>query len=127
MQAEALESAPAVQPRAVLAIYAHPDDEVLCAAGTLALCRRRGRNVALVCATRGEFGPIASETLATRQTLGSVREAELRASCAELGVESIHWLDLPDSGVSWAAPLRGAAASVARLIRELQPSAILSF
>src|SRR5262245_46661608 len=89
--------------RHVLAVFAHPDDEVLCGAGTLALCAARGVHVHLVCATRGELGPIASPELATHETLAAVREGELRASCAALGIGEPVFLDLPDAGVDWAA------------------------
>jgi N-acetyl-1-D-myo-inositol-2-amino-2-deoxy-alpha-D-glucopyranoside deacetylase len=113
--------------RNVLAVFAHPDDEVLCGAGTLALCAAHGVRVHLVCATRGELGPIASPALATHETLGVVREAELRASCAALGIGEPGFLDLPDSGVEWAAPDAGTLQQLTERIRELAPSVILTF
>lgn len=111
----------------VLAVFAHPDDEVLCGAGTLALCAARGMRVELVCATRGEHGPIASPELATYDTLGAVREAELRASCAALGIGEPSFLDLPDSGVEWAAEDAGTLQQLSERIRELRPRAIVTF
>jgi LmbE family N-acetylglucosaminyl deacetylase len=111
----------------VLAVFAHPDDEVLCAAGTLALCRARGRPVTLVCATRGELGPIADPRLATADTLGEVREAELRASCAALGIADVRVLGLPDAGVDWSAPPRGVLSSLVQLIREQRPLTLIGF
>jgi N-acetyl-1-D-myo-inositol-2-amino-2-deoxy-alpha-D-glucopyranoside deacetylase len=113
--------------RKVLAVFAHPDDEALCAPGTLALCAARGDEVTLVCATRGEYGPIASPALATPETLADVREAELRASCRELGVERLELLGLPDAGVGWAAEEENTLALLARTIRELRPHVIITF
>jgi LmbE family N-acetylglucosaminyl deacetylase len=108
------------RPRHVLAVFAHPDDEILCGAGTLALCVARGAHVTLVCATRGELGPIASPDLATHETLPRVRERELRASC-------VRFLGLPDAGVSWAADEAGTVSNLVVLIRELAPRVILTF
>jgi LmbE family N-acetylglucosaminyl deacetylase len=114
-------------PRHVLAVFAHPDDEILCGAGTLAMCVARGAHVTLVCATRGELGPIASPELATHETLPSVRERELRASCAKLGIEDVRFLGLPDAGVSWAAEEAGTVSNLVVLIRELKPRVIVTF
>ncbi len=113
--------------REVLAVFAHPDDEVLCAAGTLAMCAARGARVTVLCATRGELGPIASPELATHENLAEVRERELRASCAELGVADVGFLDLPDAGVDWASEAAGTVAALVGYIRQLRPRAIITF
>jgi LmbE family N-acetylglucosaminyl deacetylase len=112
---------------AILAVFAHPDDEVLCAAGTLALCAARGAHVTLLCATRGELGPIASPELATHDTLAAVRERELRASCAALGIAELHILGLPDAGVDWSAAEAGTVRELVGYIRQLRPRAIITF
>ena len=111
----------------VLAIFAHPDDEVLCGAGTLALCAQRGDQVSLLCATRGELGPISNEALATRATLGEVRERELQQSCAALGIGRPEFLDLPDSGVSWAAYEQHTLHKLVHIIRRDRPAMLISF
>lgn len=112
---------------AIMAVFAHPDDEVLCASGTLALCAARGEHVALRCATRGEYGPIAHEKLATPETLAHVREGELRGSCSALGVRDVAFYDLPDGGVSWAAPDHGTVNELVHSIRQLRPRALITF
>jgi LmbE family N-acetylglucosaminyl deacetylase len=111
----------------VLAVFAHPDDEVLCGAGTLAMCAARGARVTLVSATRGELGPIASPELATRETLPQVRERELKASCAKLGITDVRFLGLPDAGVNWAAEDAGTVSNLVVLIRELEPKVVITF
>lgn len=70
----------------VLVVTAHPDDETLLAGSTLAALAVDGVHTGVVCLTRGELGPIADPTVATRATLAGVRLAELRKACAELGV-----------------------------------------
>ena len=111
----------------VLAIFAHPDDEVICGAGTLALCAERGDRVTLVCATRGELGPIVNEALSTRAMLGEVRERELRQSCAALGIAQLEILGLPDSGVSWAAYEQHTLPKLVHIIRRDRPAMLISF
>jgi LmbE family N-acetylglucosaminyl deacetylase len=111
----------------VLAVFAHPDDEVLCAGGTLALCAARGQHVTLVCATRGELGPVAEPKLLTGATLGAVRERELMESCATLGIADVCVLGLPDAGVHWAARDRSTLGALVHLIRRLRPAAIVTF
>lgn len=112
----------------VLSIWAHPDDEAICAAGTLALCAQRGEPVSVICATRGERGPISDPALASVSTLASVRERELRDACAALSIREPEFLDLPDGGVSEACRARSEPLhALVRRIREQRPRVLLSF
>ena len=72
--------------RRLLGVFAHPDDEVFCAGGTMARAAEAGAEIMIVSATLGEQGQIRDPAAATRRTLGTVRERELRAAAAELGV-----------------------------------------
>jgi len=83
----------------VLATYGHPDDEGQ-VTGTLARLIRHGAQVTLVCATRGEVGEISDAALATPETLGYVRELELRASMAQIGLGDVRFLPFRDSGMA---------------------------
>src|SRR5215472_9721136 len=82
--------------RRLLGVFAHPDDEVFCAGGTMARAAEAGAEVMIVSATRGERGQIRDATAATRRTLGAVREGELGAAAAELGVQRVQVLTYPD-------------------------------
>lgn len=111
---------------ALLAVFAHPDDESLAMGGTLARYAHAGVDVSLVCATRGEWGIISDPTIATRESLGEVREQELRAACRVLGVSQLHFLDCPDSDVNhtdWPE----VEERIVRHIRELRPDVIVTF
>jgi LmbE family N-acetylglucosaminyl deacetylase len=77
----------------LLFVGAHPDDE-LYAAGLLAALAERGIETHLLCLTRGEGGTTGG--LATREGLGSLREQELRASAAALGVTSVELMGYVD-------------------------------
>jgi LmbE family N-acetylglucosaminyl deacetylase len=125
-------------PCALLGIFAHPDDEILGPGGTLAQYAADGVHVELVCATRGEAGEIADPSLASVETLGSVREAELRCAAETLGVSRVTFLDFRDSGMADSeendhpqAFINAAAEAVipklVKVIRRLQPQVIVTF
>src|SRR4051812_35492293 len=82
----------------ILGSYAHPDDEQGIS-GTLRICLDKGYHVGLLCATRGEVGEIADPSLATPETLGEVREQELRKAAEVLGFSNVYFLDYRDSGM----------------------------
>ena len=62
----------------------------------------------MICATRGELGEPAIDIGET--PLGVVREAELRAAAAILGVVDVELLDYLDSGVD-GEPAEGSLAA----------------
>lgn len=83
---------------AILAVYAHPDDEAFGAGGALARYADAGHGVHLICATRGESGKITDPDIDPDADRAALREAELRAACAELGIQPPILLDYHDSG-----------------------------
>jgi len=83
----------------VLCAFAHPDDEGFATGGTLAMLVRRGARLTLVCATNGEVGEISDPALATPETLGQVRQEELRQAMAITGIEDLRFLHYRDSGM----------------------------
>jgi LmbE family N-acetylglucosaminyl deacetylase len=110
----------------LVAIFAHPDDESLLAGGTLAACTAAGLDVVLLTVTRGEQGPISHPALATRETLGAVREAELAAAASALGIRTVVCLDYPDGELAWTNE-REIGVDLARHIRFWQPEAVITF
>jgi LmbE family N-acetylglucosaminyl deacetylase len=114
-----------VKAKRVLAVFAHPDDESVLAGGVLAASAAAGADVTVICATRGESGPIAGGIDATPETLAEVREAELRAACAELGVRTVECLGLPDGSLEDVADQ--LASEVARLLATLRPDSVVTF
>jgi LmbE family N-acetylglucosaminyl deacetylase len=124
--------------RRLLAVLAHPDDESFGPGGTLALYARRGVEVHLVCATRGEVGTVSEELLAGHASVGALRENELRCAAGHLGLTGVHFLGFRDSGMPGsednrhpealaAAPLDEVAAQVTQLIRRLRPQVVITF
>ncbi len=111
--------------RRLLGVFAHPDDEVFCAGGTMARAAAAGAEVMIVSATRGERGQIRDPSAATRRTLGAVRERELGAAAAELGVQRVQVLAYPDGALQQHRSSLGAA--IAGIIRQFDPDTVITF
>lgn len=103
----------------VVAFHAHPDDEALATGALLTALTARGTRVILVTATRGEEGEIVPGTVANgeQQPLEEIREGEIAAATAALGIAERHWLGTApalapdaaprryrDSGMQWVRP-----------------------
>jgi LmbE family N-acetylglucosaminyl deacetylase len=81
----------------IVAFHAHPDDEALLTAGTMARAAAQGHRVVLVLATDGGAG-LAADELRDDGGLGARRLEEARRSSAALGVARVEWLGYADSG-----------------------------
>jgi LmbE family N-acetylglucosaminyl deacetylase len=118
--------AASVQPPHLLGVFAHPDDEVFCMGGTLAQWAEAGGETMIVSATRGEAGQIQDARVASRGTLGAVREQELRAACTQLGVRRVECLDYGDGALAEVDEAT-LAGHVATFIRDFQPDVVVTF
>ncbi|MCK4977255.1 MAG: PIG-L family deacetylase, partial [Anaerolineales bacterium] len=116
----------------LLAVFAHPDDEAFGTGGTIACYATSGVDVVLVCATRGEAGEISDPIFATPETLGQVREEELRCAADTMGVKDLIFLDYRDSGMAGTpenddprafinAPADAVISTLVGIIRRVQP------
>ncbi len=127
-----------VKKKVILAVLAHPDDETFGMGGTLALYARRGVDVHLVCATRGEVGEVPEGMMDGFKSVAELREAELIRAGEILGLKSINLLGYRDSGMPGsadnhhpqalaAANLDDVAGKVVHYIRLLKPQIVLTF
>jgi LmbE family N-acetylglucosaminyl deacetylase len=96
-------------PKRLLLVVAHPDDESFGCGSLLAYAAARNVRTVVCCATRGESGD-STVQLAKGETLGQVRERELRSAAALLGVEEVRVLDWFDSGMT-GDPAHGSLAN----------------
>ncbi len=105
--------------------HAHPDDEALLTAGTMAMLAAQGHRVVVVVATAGEAGLTADP--ARGSELGQVRLSELNASALALGCVRVITLGYADSGLNGdengerafaAADVEEAAARLADVLKE---------
>lgn len=111
----------------LLVVLAHPDDETFCCGGTIAMHSKVGTPVTYVCATRGEMGRrMGNPTFATRESLGDLREHELRGACEALGISDLRLLHIWDKTVEFVDQDL-LAARVGAIIDEIKPSLIITF
>lgn len=121
----------------LLGAYGHPDDEQG-VSGLMHKYANVGVSVTLVCATRGEAGEIAPGVKATPQTLGQVREEELRCAAEKIGIANLYFLDYRDSGMAgtpenddarclWQANLLEVTEKLVRLVRRHKPQVMTTF
>lgn len=133
---ETLGHSPSVIRRTLLAVYAHPDDE-LAAGGTLAHYARQGVSTHLICATRGEVGE-APPDLKGFKSIAEMRSDELLCASNILGLDSVNFLGYRDSGMPGspdnqhpeslvAAPVDEVAQKIAAYIRRLKPQVVITF
>jgi LmbE family N-acetylglucosaminyl deacetylase len=81
----------------LVSFHAHPDDEALLTAGTLARAADEGHRVVLVTATAGEAGLASAAAMAG--DLARCRTDELHRAAAALGCQEVHLLGYDDSGM----------------------------
>jgi len=121
----------------LLAVLAHPDDETFGMGGTLALYARRGVEVHLICATRGEVGSVDPQFLQGFESIGERRESELCCAADLLGLAGVHFLGYRDSGMPGspdnhnpealaAQPVDEVASKVAHYLRKLRPQVVVT-
>lgn len=109
-------------PKTVMAIWAHPDDEIT-SAGTFTALAREGAQVILIYLTRGEA---ARDTGYSREELGRVRRREAQAAGATLGAHAVEVFEWPDGGLA-AADGEAVKAVLRKRIDHWSPSVLISF
>ena len=125
--------------RTIVAFHAHPDDEALLTAGTMARLAAEGHRVVLVLATDGGAG-LAAEELRRVGSLGARRLREAARSAEVLGVARVEWLGYADSGSGpepepdipgatrfCRAPLDEAAERLAAVLRTERADLLISY
>ena len=122
----------------IVFFHAHPDDEAIATAGTMAALSDAGHRVVLVTATRGELGEIPEGLLAEGESLADRRRAELTEACRVLGVARQTYLDYLDSGMAGeatndrpgsfaAADVDEAAAALAGILTEETADVLVTY
>lgn len=120
----------------LLAVFAHPDDEIFCG-GILSNLSERGVLVTLACATSGEAGKV-HPSVGSVDDLGALRAEELRVSCARLGIEPPVMLGFHDSGrherlrrddprALMNADMLAVEAAIRKVILEVRPHVVVTF
>ncbi len=113
----------------LVSFQAHPDDESIGAAGTIAKAVDAGHRVVLVFGTRGEQGEPQDGVLDEGEQLWQRRVIETQRSADILGVSRVEFLGYEDSGMMgvpendnpacfWQADVDEAAARLAAILRD---------
>jgi LmbE family N-acetylglucosaminyl deacetylase len=122
----------------VVFFHAHPDDECMATAGTMAMLATEGHRVVLVTATDGAQGEVPEGFLEPGEDLASRRRRELEASCEVIGVHRLELLGYGDSGMIgtpandnpdcfWQTDVEGAAERLAGILREEQAEVLTCY
>ena len=118
--------------RRALLVVAHPDDETFGTGSVIASLAAAGVEVVVCCATRGEMGE--AHGVPEGADLGAVREAELRAAGAILGVADFVLLGYLDSGMTGdlaegslvGAPLEEVVGRVRAVVEDVDPELVIT-
>jgi len=127
----------------IMAVHAHPDDEVISTGGVFARYAAEGVRTVLVTCTNGEQGdgPGGVKPGQPGHDADAVRTqrlAELRESAALLDIEHVELLGYRDSGMEgwdtngdpeafWNIPVERAAARLADLMRHYRPQVVVTY
>jgi LmbE family N-acetylglucosaminyl deacetylase len=122
----------------IVSFHAHPDDESIGSAGTLARAAAAGHRVVLVFATRGELGEPVPGVLAPGEQLAMRRSAECYASAAAIGAKRVEFLGYTDSGMMgepsnaapfcfWQADVEHAARLLSVILDEEEPDILTTY
>jgi LmbE family N-acetylglucosaminyl deacetylase len=109
----------------VVGVWAHPDDEAYLSAGLMAAAVEAGSHVVCITATRGEHGT-SDPVRCPPGRLARVRERELRASLAALGVHDHVWLPYED-GRCATADATEASRMVRRVLDDVGADTVVTF
>ena len=127
----------------MMAVHAHPDDEASSTGGVLASYSAQGIQTVVVTCTNGEFGDAPGgikpgQDGHDEKAVAAHRLAELRESCAILGVSHLELLGYHDSGMpDWDykdrpdafcnVPEAAVAARISSLIARYRPQVLISY
>jgi LmbE family N-acetylglucosaminyl deacetylase len=114
------------RPHALLAVFAHPDDESLACGGLLAWCVEVGVRVSLLCLTHGERRQV--DDMGAPARTPPVRTAELLEAAGVLGIgdEAVTILDHADGMLPWVEAGR-LEADIHTVIRTTAPDVVITF
>jgi N-acetyl-1-D-myo-inositol-2-amino-2-deoxy-alpha-D-glucopyranoside deacetylase len=128
-------------PRTLMSVHAHPDDETIGTGGTMARAVAEGHRVVLATCTRGELGEIVVPDMDTpdnHRRLGEIRAGELERAMGHLGVTEWENLGYRDSGMMgssgnhdprafWQADLDEAIGRLTWLVRRVRPDVMTTY
>ncbi|GAM12494.1 PIG-L deacetylase family protein [Mesobacillus selenatarsenatis] len=111
-------------PKKILAIFAHPDDEIMIAGTYHKLNKDKDVISVLSTFTRGEAGGTGG--LIPKEKLGETRTKELEKSAEILKIDHLEVYDYPDSGLADAGH-EAIKQTIRELIHLYKPTTVLTY
>lgn len=108
--------------RAIVCIFAHPDDEAFGPGGTIAKLAKE-HDVYILCATKGQKG---KNSTGESKKLGEVRAKELIASSRVLGVKKVYFLGFKDGTLNNNL-YHSLAGKIEEKLKVLRPELLITF
>jgi LmbE family N-acetylglucosaminyl deacetylase len=119
----------------LVSFHAHPDDEAIACAGTMARAAAEGHRVVIVFGTRGERGEVIEGFLSPDEPLWQRRVAESHEAARIMGAHRVEFLGYTDSGMMgepsnddpacfWRADVEEAASRLAAILGEEEADAL---
>ncbi len=114
-----------LEKKTIVVFSPHPDDDVFCCAGTLALLAKRQNKIHIVIYTNGDKGSADPEM--TSERMARIRKAEEEEACRIIGIpkENIHILQYHDGMLEYANP-QNLVEQATKIIRTLRPDVVFT-
>ncbi|MBT2636832.1 PIG-L family deacetylase [Bacillus sp. ISL-39] len=115
---------PGGAPQRIMAIFAHPDDEIMIAGTFHKLNKDKDVTSVLATFTRGEAGGTGG--LVPKEKLGETRTKELEKSAEILNIDHLEVYDYPDSGLA-DANHEDIKETITELIDQYKPTTVITY
>jgi LmbE family N-acetylglucosaminyl deacetylase len=114
-----------IEQKTVLLFSPHPDDDMFCCAGTLALMAKHRNNIHIFLYTNGDKG--SNDPEMTSERMAAIRTKEEINASKLLGIpeKNIHWLEYHDGMLEYANPL-DLVEEVTKIIRTYRPDVVMA-
>ncbi len=110
----------------VVLVFAHPDDETFTSSGTIINLTQKGHTAKLIMATKGEAGMLGNPPVATKKTLGKIRERELKKAAKVTGISQIYFLDYLD-GTLDTIHVEEIEKRITSILKKEKPDLVITF
>ncbi|MBT2642264.1 PIG-L family deacetylase [Bacillus sp. ISL-41] len=115
---------PKGEPQRIMAVFAHPDDEIMIAGTYHKLNKDKDVTSVLATFTRGEAGGTGG--LVPKEKLAETRTKELEKSAEILNIDHLEVYDYPDSGLA-DADHEDIKKTIKELIDQYKPTTVITY